>query len=74
MLNEAIACLEEGIVADSDMLDIGVIFGTGFAPFHGGPIQYARERGLEEYNDPSFEKLETEAWVEIQSSSRLAKI
>jgi 3-hydroxyacyl-CoA dehydrogenase/enoyl-CoA hydratase/3-hydroxybutyryl-CoA epimerase len=58
MLNEAIACLEEGIVADSDMLDIGVIFGTGFAPFHGGPIQYARERGLDNIM-MSFEKLET---------------
>ena len=47
MLNEAIACLEEGIVENSDMLDIGVIFGTGFAPFRGGPIQYAKDRGLE---------------------------
>ena len=47
MLNEAIACLEEGIVENSDMLDIGVIFGTGFAPFRGGPIQYAKDRGIE---------------------------
>ena len=35
-------CLEEGLVADADLLDAGVIFGTGFAPFRGGPIQYAR--------------------------------
>jgi 3-hydroxyacyl-CoA dehydrogenase/enoyl-CoA hydratase/3-hydroxybutyryl-CoA epimerase len=47
MLNEAVACLEEGIVENSEMLDIGVIFGTGFAPFRGGPIQYAKDRGLE---------------------------
>ena len=59
MLNEAIACLEEGIVADSDMLDIGIIFGTGFAPFRGGPIQYAKERGLDEILSV-FKKLEAE--------------
>jgi 3-hydroxyacyl-CoA dehydrogenase/enoyl-CoA hydratase/3-hydroxybutyryl-CoA epimerase len=47
MINEAVACLAEGVVEDSDFLDAGVIFGTGFAPFRGGPINYARERGLE---------------------------
>jgi len=48
MVNEAIACLADGVVADSDLLDAGVIFGTGFAPFRGGPINYARERGVDE--------------------------
>ncbi len=47
MVNEAVECLHEGIVADADLLDAGVIFGTGFAPFRGGPLQYARDRGLE---------------------------
>lgn len=46
MLNEAVACLSEKVVADSDLLDAGMIFGTGFAPFLGGPIQYARTRGI----------------------------
>lgn len=46
MLNEAVACLREGVVADADLLDAGVIFGTGFAPFRGGPLYYARTRGL----------------------------
>ncbi len=45
MLNEAVACLHDGIVADADLLDAGVIFGTGFAPFRGGPIQYIRAIG-----------------------------
>ncbi len=45
LINEAVACLHERIVADADLLDAGVIFGTGFAPFRGGPLQYARERG-----------------------------
>ena len=47
MLNEAIACLREGIVADADLLDAGVIFGAGFAPFRGGPMQYIRQSGQE---------------------------
>ena len=48
MVNEAVACLSEGVVSDPDLLDAGVIFGTGFAPFRGGPINYARERGKDE--------------------------
>jgi 3-hydroxyacyl-CoA dehydrogenase/enoyl-CoA hydratase/3-hydroxybutyryl-CoA epimerase len=47
MLNEAVACLREGIVADADQLDAGVIFGTGFAPFRGGPINHIRAGGPE---------------------------
>lgn len=41
-LNEAVGALREGIVADAELLDAGAIFGTGFAPFRGGPIEYAR--------------------------------
>ena len=48
MVNEAVACLYEGVVKDADLLDAGVIFGTGFAPFRGGPLNYARERGRDE--------------------------
>ncbi len=47
MVNEAIACLADGVVDDDDLLDAGVIFGTGFAPFRGGPIQYARSEGVD---------------------------
>ena len=47
LLNEAVACLHDGVVADADLLDAGVIFGTGFAPFRGGPIQYIRDTGPE---------------------------
>jgi 3-hydroxyacyl-CoA dehydrogenase / enoyl-CoA hydratase / 3-hydroxybutyryl-CoA epimerase len=46
-LNEAVAALHAGVVADADLLDAGVIFGTGFAPFRGGPIQYIRDTGVE---------------------------
>jgi 3-hydroxyacyl-CoA dehydrogenase/enoyl-CoA hydratase/3-hydroxybutyryl-CoA epimerase len=44
-LNEAVSCLHEGVVADGDLLDAGVIFGTGFAPFRGGPIAYIKSIG-----------------------------
>ncbi len=47
MVNEAVACLADGVVDDADLLDAGVIFGTGFAPFRGGPIQYARSAGID---------------------------
>ncbi len=47
LLNEAVACLHDGVVTDADLLDAGVIFGTGFAPFRGGPIQYIRETGAQ---------------------------
>lgn len=47
MLNAAIATLRERVVSDADLVDAGVIFGTGFAPFRGGPLRYARERGTE---------------------------
>jgi 3-hydroxyacyl-CoA dehydrogenase/enoyl-CoA hydratase/3-hydroxybutyryl-CoA epimerase len=46
MVNEAVAILREGIVADEELVDAGVIFGAGFAPFRGGLMRYARERGL----------------------------
>lgn len=47
LINEAIAVLREQIVDDADLVDAGVIFGAGFAPFRGGPIQYARNRGVD---------------------------
>ncbi len=47
MLNEAAACLNEGVIETPEMLDAGVIFGTGFAPFLGGPCEYIRTRGVD---------------------------
>ncbi|HEU4616799.1 MAG TPA: 3-hydroxyacyl-CoA dehydrogenase NAD-binding domain-containing protein [Gammaproteobacteria bacterium] len=48
LVNEAVACLDDGVVEDADLLDAGVVLGTGFAPFTGGPINYARQRGTSE--------------------------
>ena len=46
IVNAAVACYEERVVDDPDLVDAGVVFGTGFAPYTGGPIQYARQRGI----------------------------
>jgi len=47
ILNESVACLREGIVASADHLDAGMIFGTGFAPFRGGPMHYLKDAGAD---------------------------
>jgi 3-hydroxyacyl-CoA dehydrogenase/enoyl-CoA hydratase/3-hydroxybutyryl-CoA epimerase len=47
LVNECAAVLREGIVADADLVDAGAIFGSGFAPFRGGPLTYARTRGVD---------------------------
>jgi 3-hydroxyacyl-CoA dehydrogenase / enoyl-CoA hydratase / 3-hydroxybutyryl-CoA epimerase len=46
--DECRACLADGIVADRDALDAGMIFGTGFAPFRGGPLFYLEKRKEQE--------------------------
>jgi 3-hydroxyacyl-CoA dehydrogenase / enoyl-CoA hydratase / 3-hydroxybutyryl-CoA epimerase len=47
LVNEAVAVLRQRIVEDADLIDAGVIFGAGFAPFRGGPLEYARARGVD---------------------------
>jgi 3-hydroxyacyl-CoA dehydrogenase/enoyl-CoA hydratase/3-hydroxybutyryl-CoA epimerase len=46
MVNECVACLRERVVESEDLVDAAVLFGTGFAPFRGGPLTYARARGI----------------------------
>jgi 3-hydroxyacyl-CoA dehydrogenase/enoyl-CoA hydratase/3-hydroxybutyryl-CoA epimerase len=48
LVNECVATLREGVVSEADFIDAAVIFGTGFAPFRGGPLAYARSRGVPE--------------------------
>lgn len=45
LLNESFAVLREQVVEDKDLLDAGMIFGSGFAPFRGGPMHYAESLG-----------------------------
>ena len=51
MSNVCVACLREGIVDSADAVDGAMIFGTGYAPFRGGPLNYARTRGPENVAD-----------------------
>ena len=48
LINETMACLREHVADSKDLIDAGIIFGTGFAPFHGGPLEYVKDRGQEE--------------------------
>jgi len=47
LLNESAACIDEKIVDEIDLLDAGIIFGTGFAPFRGGPLNYCLQEGVD---------------------------
>ncbi|MEX0606868.1 MAG: 3-hydroxyacyl-CoA dehydrogenase family protein, partial [Halofilum sp. (in: g-proteobacteria)] len=44
LLDEAERCRDEGVVTDGDLVDAGAVFGTGFAPFTGGPLHYRRSQ------------------------------
>ena len=46
MANEAIRCLEEGIVASAAEADMALIYGLGFPPFRGGIFRYIETMGL----------------------------
>lgn len=54
-LNEAMACLDEQVVANADLADAGLVYGTGFAPFRGGPFRYIREQGVRQLRERLFE-------------------
>jgi 3-hydroxyacyl-CoA dehydrogenase / enoyl-CoA hydratase / 3-hydroxybutyryl-CoA epimerase len=77
LANECAAVLREGIVADADLIDAGCIFGSGFAPFRGGPLTYARARGvdnvvarLQELSAKYGPRFTPDAgWAKVQSGS-----
>src|SRR5215471_15662470 len=60
MVNEAALCVEEGVVDSAEDSDYGMILGTGFAPFRGGPLRFAEHLGLRKV----FEELERLAQTE----------
>ncbi len=82
MVNEAVSCLDEGIVDDEDLLDAGMVFGAGFAPFLGGIIRYSRSEGIEKiieringlerkYGDRFHP---SEGWKRIVQKSKSSKV
>lgn len=46
MVNESYRCLEEGIVQSEADVNLGMVLGTGFPPFRGGPVAFAKSRGI----------------------------
>ncbi|MGX0876550.1 3-hydroxyacyl-CoA dehydrogenase/enoyl-CoA hydratase/3-hydroxybutyryl-CoA epimerase [Roseovarius sp. MBR-154] len=48
MLDACVECLRKEVVVDGDEVDAAMIFATGFAPFRGGPMHYARTRGVKD--------------------------
>lgn len=46
---EAMRCLKEGIAKSADDVDLAMVLGTGYPPFRGGPIAYARDQGIVDY-------------------------
>ena len=56
----------EGLVENKELIDAGVIFGTGFAPFRGGPLEYIKTQGV----DKLSQTLET---LKMKFGERFAK-
>lgn len=48
MLDACVECLRKSVARDADQIDAALIFGAGFAPFRGGPLHYAKARGVDE--------------------------
>jgi enoyl-CoA hydratase/long-chain 3-hydroxyacyl-CoA dehydrogenase len=65
-VNEAVKCLEDEIISDPVCGDIGMVFGTGFAPFRGGPFRYLDTFGIQAYVDmmDSFVEKYDATWFE----------
>ena len=52
MIKEAQRAVDDGVVESADLADAGVIFGTGFAPFRGGPLHYRDSTSGNEKAEP----------------------
>lgn len=70
MVNMCAACLREGVINDEALLDGAMIFGTGFAPFRGGPMHYTHTRGraeiaesLQALAETHGERFRPDAWL-----------
>lgn len=73
MINEAARCLEEGVVGAPEDVDFGMIFGTGWAPFRGGPLRFADTLGAAEIVQ-RLEKLQAEVAPYFEPCARLREM
>ncbi len=72
MINEAARCLDEGVVQHPDHVDLATVLGTGFPPFRGGLLRWARELG-EARVRAELEMLETRHGVRFAPAPSLAR-
>jgi 3-hydroxyacyl-CoA dehydrogenase/enoyl-CoA hydratase/3-hydroxybutyryl-CoA epimerase len=70
MINEAARVLEEEVVAAPEDVDFGMIFGTGWAPFRGGPLRYADTRGVADVV-ARLQKLQSEVAPHFEPCAKL---
>lgn len=68
LLAAARRCVAEKVVADADLADAGVIFGTGFAPYTGGPLQYLEDVG--EFRIAGRAALQQNSGVTVQTPTQ----
>lgn len=72
MINEAVRCLEDGVVDNPDDIDFAMVMGTGFAPFRGGPLRVADAMGAREVLS-TLRRLEMEAGPHYMPCSLLIR-
>lgn len=73
MVNEAARCLEDGVVASADELDLAMVFGVGFPPFRGGPLRHADAWGLDRIV-ARLTALQAEKGARFAPASRLVEL
>ena len=73
MINEAVLCLEEGIIENARDGDVGAVFGLGFPPFRGGPFRYVDEVGADVIVE-KMEKLVARCGERFEPAPRLRRM
>ena len=63
MLNEAARALDEGLVKDPGVLDLAMIYGTGFPPYKGGPLRLADTIGAAAWTARAETLAATAPWL-----------
>ena len=69
-VNEVALCLQEELVESADALDLALVLGAGWAPHRGGPLHYARQRGVADIV-AAMERLARELGPRFQPSAAL---